>query len=243
MFPSDSRAFRRESNFFHRVRDASVIGDEKKLPQPLSLVNTAAPNARRPIRGMERSRRSGATGGMVWWGSEDRDERAFSPSFSPFTHTMAAGNGIANPSTLHASWQLVISRPVLRQHTPRYVFPSPSRPCRSAFDAGVSARPRVSTTLRLPLLLSLLFSFTYFLPLRLSSLFSLFALHIRSSLSPLLLYPATFSFIAIYFSSNSFTFLTHYFICFVLLLLFRCYSFCLPFCLVRQLCYRHFLRD
>lgn len=47
--------------------------------------------------------------------------RAFSPSFSPFTHTTAAGNGIANPSTLHASWQLVISRPVLRQHTPRYV--------------------------------------------------------------------------------------------------------------------------
>lgn len=34
---------------------------------------------------------------------------------------MAAGNGIANPTTLHASWQLVISRPVLRQHTPRYV--------------------------------------------------------------------------------------------------------------------------
>lgn len=47
--------------------------------------------------------------------------RAFSPSFSPFTHTTVAGNGIANPSTLHASWQLVISRPVLRQHTPRYV--------------------------------------------------------------------------------------------------------------------------
>ncbi|EGI58609.1 hypothetical protein G5I_13264 [Acromyrmex echinatior] len=49
------------------------------------------------------------------------ETRAFSPSFSPFTHTTAAGNGIANPSTLHASWQLVISRPVLRQHTPRYV--------------------------------------------------------------------------------------------------------------------------
>ncbi|KAG7197276.1 hypothetical protein KM043_018398 [Ampulex compressa] len=43
------------------------------------------------------------------------------PPFSPFTYTTAAGNGIANPTTLHASWQLVISRPILRQHTPRYV--------------------------------------------------------------------------------------------------------------------------
>lgn len=111
------------------------------------------------------------------------ETRAFSPSFSPFTHTTAAGNGIANPSTLHASWQLVISRPVLRQHTPRYVSPSPScrRPCRSAFDARVSARPRVSTTpcLSLSLSFSLPFSFTYFLPLHFPSLFSLTVLHIR----------------------------------------------------------------
>ena len=52
--------------------------------------------------------------------TETRAHRASSPPFSPFTYTLAAGNGIANPTTLHASWQLVISRPVLRQHTPRY---------------------------------------------------------------------------------------------------------------------------
>lgn len=151
------------------------------------------------------------------WGSETnpRDERAFSPSFSPFTHTTAAGNGIANPSTLHASWQLVISRPVLRQHTPRYVFPSPScrRPCRSAFDARVSTRPRVSTTLRLAASLPL--SFTYFLPSL--SLFSLHALHIHSSLLPFLFYLA-------FPSSRCLSFFIHYFFCFFFLLLFRCYS-------------------
>lgn len=49
-----------------------------------------------------------------------------SSPFSPFTYTLAAGNGIANPTTLHASWQLVISRPVLRQHTPRYVSSPPT---------------------------------------------------------------------------------------------------------------------
>lgn len=87
---------------------------------------------------------------------EYRDESILAnrAPFSSFTYTMAAGNGIANPTTLHASWQLVILRPVLRQHTPRYVpgsflslvvmshslVVSPS-------NAKVSARPRVSTTL------------------------------------------------------------------------------------------------
>lgn len=47
-----------------------------------------------------------------------------SSPFSPFTYTPPPGNGIANPTTLHASWQLVISRPVPRQHTPSYVSPS-----------------------------------------------------------------------------------------------------------------------
>ncbi|TGZ56039.1 Uncharacterized protein DBV15_04753 [Temnothorax longispinosus] len=66
-------------------------------------------DGRSAVRGLERSRRSGAT--REWVAVARTETRAFSPSFSPFTHTTAAGNGIANPSTLHASWQLVISRP------------------------------------------------------------------------------------------------------------------------------------
>lgn len=77
--------------------------------------------------------------------SKYRDESVLAnrAPFSSFTYTTAAGNGIANPTTLHASWQLVISRPVLRQHTPRYVphsFPSlvvmsrARRPCRFTFQ-------------------------------------------------------------------------------------------------------------
>lgn len=97
--------------------------------------------------------------------SENRDESILAAArtpFSPFTYTMAAGNGIANPTTLHASWQLVISHPVLRQHTPRYVFTSsPCRcPCRSAF---VQEYPPLDSAFRyqLPfLLISLPYSFT-----------------------------------------------------------------------------------
>lgn len=56
----------------------------------------------------------------------EKERVAASLPFSPFTYTLAAGNGIANPTTLHASWQLVISHPVLRQHTsPRSVLPPP----------------------------------------------------------------------------------------------------------------------
>lgn len=113
------------------------------------------------------------------------ETRAFSPSFSPFTHTTAAGNGIANPSTLHASWQLVISRPVLRQHTPRYVS-HPHRVVVLVAPPSTQEYPLDLEFLPLPaslsLSFSLLFSFTYFLPLHFPSLFSLTVLHIRFSL-------------------------------------------------------------
>lgn len=97
--------------------------------------------------------------------SENRDESILAAArtpFSPFTYTMAAGNGIANPTTLHASWQLVISHPVLRQHTPRYVFTSsPCRcPCRSAF---MQEYPPLDSAFRYQLsflLISLPYSFT-----------------------------------------------------------------------------------
>ncbi|KYM80751.1 hypothetical protein ALC53_08752 [Atta colombica] len=79
----------------------------------------SAPNARRQNAGKGDGTKSPLDATRKWVARTEM--RVFSPSFSPFTHTTAAGNGIANPSTLHASWQLVISRPVLRQHTPRYV--------------------------------------------------------------------------------------------------------------------------
>lgn len=61
-----------------------------------------------------------------------------SSPFSPFTYTPPPGNGIANPTTLHASWQLVISRPVPRQHTPCYVSPTASHPSNHALPLSLS---------------------------------------------------------------------------------------------------------
>lgn len=53
-------------------------------------------------------------------------------------------------TTLHASWQLVISRPVLRQHTRPVTFPHPPCVVSSSLSlrlhARVSARPRLSST-------------------------------------------------------------------------------------------------
>lgn len=76
-------------------------------------------------------------------------------------------------------------------------FPSLSccRSCRSAFDARVSARPRISITLCL--LASLPFSFTYFL-LSCFLSFSLTVLHIRFSLYLI----SSFSFTATFCLSN-----------------------------------------
>lgn len=64
---------------------------------------------------------------MVRYGREGeggRERRRRHP-FHPLPIRWQPGNGIANPTTLHASWQLVISRPFLRQHTPSYRSPPP----------------------------------------------------------------------------------------------------------------------
>lgn len=74
-----------------------------------------------------------------------------SSPFSPFTYTPPPGNGIANPTTLHASWQLVISRPVPRQHTPCYVSPTASHPSNHALSLSLSRHFNRST---LPSILS-----------------------------------------------------------------------------------------
>lgn len=86
----------------------------------------------------------------------------------------------------------MISRPVLRQHTPRYV----SHPYRvvvlvapPSTQEYPTARPRISTTPCFLASLSLSFSFTYFLLLRFRS-FSLTILHVRFFLSPFTSFPS-----------------------------------------------------
>lgn len=104
------------SNFFYCLR-------RRRQKKPLR--NRTVGQYKRLMHGVKREVGESNGGGGRGMGSEYRDESILAnrAPFSSFTYTMAAGNGIANPTTLHASWQLVILRPVLRQHPVTFLVP------------------------------------------------------------------------------------------------------------------------